>query len=71
MKRLTSGERLRALRGSRSQEEVATALGISQSALCAYEMNQRTPRDEVKKRIAKYYKRSVQFIFFDTKSHET
>jgi transcriptional regulator with XRE-family HTH domain len=64
MKDMTTGERLRALRGTRSQEEVAEALGISQSALCAYETDKRVPRDPVKVRIAEYYKRSVQFIFF-------
>ena len=64
MKNKTIGERLRSLRGSRSQEEVAIALGISQSALSAYENDQRTPRDPVKKQIADYYRRSVQFIFF-------
>lgn len=64
MKDMTTGERLRALRGTRSQEEVAEALGISQSALCAYETDKRVPRDPVKVRIAEYYKRSVAFIFF-------
>ena len=64
MKNMTTGERLRALRGARSQEEVAEAIGISQSALSFYEADQRVPRDEVKKRIASYYKRSVGFIFF-------
>ena len=63
-KNATAGERLRALRGNRSQEEVAEALGISQSALCAYESDKRTPRDPVKVRIAEYYKRSVATIFF-------
>ena len=60
----TAGERLRKLRGSRSQEEVAAAIGISQSALCAYENDQRTPRDPIKVLIADYYRRSVQHIFF-------
>lgn len=64
MKNITTGERLRKLRGSRSQEEVAEAIGISQSALSAYESDVRTPRDPVKVRIAEYYKRSVAYIFF-------
>lgn len=64
MKDMTTGERLRALRGTRSQEEVAEALGISQSALCAYETDKRVPRDPVKVRIAEYYKRSVATLFF-------
>ena len=61
---ITVGERLRNLRGSRSQAEVADALGISQAALSSYENNDRIPRDPVKIRIAKYYNRSVAFIFF-------
>lgn len=64
MKDMTTGERLRALRGTRSQEEVAEAIGVSQSAICAYENDLRVPRDDVKVRIANYYKRSVAFIFF-------
>lgn len=64
MKTKTIGEKLRALRGSRSQEEVAKALGISQSAYSFYEADARIPRDKIKVRIADYYKRSVQSIFF-------
>lgn len=64
-KKLTAGERLRNLRGTRSQEEVAEALGISQSALSTYENDERIPRDRIKVKIADFYKRSVQFIFFN------
>ena len=63
-KKLTAGERLRSLRGSRSQEEVAEAIGISQASYSAYENGLRTPRDDVKVRIADYYNRTVGFIFF-------
>lgn len=52
------------LRGNRTQEQVATALGISPSSYAMYERGEREPRDEMKKKIADYYKRSVQFIFF-------
>jgi len=58
------GERLVALRGSRTQEEVANALGISISAIGMYERGERIPRDEIKIKIAKYYKKSIQSIFF-------
>lgn len=60
----TAGERLRMLRGSRSQDQVARAIGISQMALSNYENDKRAPRDDIKIRIANYYKRSVQSIFF-------
>lgn len=64
MKEKTIGERLRALRGSRSQQEVADAIGISQSAYANYEADLRIPRDNIKVRIADYYKRSVATLFF-------
>ena len=39
-------ERLVKLRGTKSQEEVARATGISPSALSMYENGERVPRDE-------------------------
>lgn len=64
MDSITIGERLVALRGSRTQEEVANALGVSVSAIGMYERGERIPRDEIKIKIAKYYKKSIQSIFF-------
>jgi putative transcriptional regulator len=52
------------LRGNRSREEVAKALGISVSALQMYENAQRVPKDEIKLKIANYYGVSVESIFF-------
>lgn len=52
------------LRGKRSQEEVATAVGISTSALSMYENGERVPRDEIKIRLARYYGKSVESLFF-------
>lgn len=57
-------KRLIEMRGERTQKEVAESLGISISALSMYETGQRIPRDEVKIKIAEYYKKSVQDIFF-------
>lgn len=48
-----------------TQEEVAKSVGISVSAYNSYETGQRTPRDDVKMRLAKYFNRTVQFLFFD------
>lgn len=61
---MTAGEKLRKLRGDKSQVAVAKDLMISDSALSAYETDERVPRDEVKIRIAEYYKTTVQEIFF-------
>lgn len=53
-------------RGCIPRAEVAKAIGISVSAISMYENNQRIPRDEVKVKIANYYKTSVQDLFFDS-----
>lgn len=52
------------LRGDRSRQEVSNALGISLSALAMYENGDRIPRDETKVRIATFYGKSVEEIFF-------
>jgi len=59
-----TGEKLSRLRGNRSRAEVANAVGISISALTMYELGNRTPRDEIKVRLANYYKKPVCEIFF-------
>ena len=64
---MTAGEKLRELRGDKSQEEVARAVMISDSALSFYENGDRTPRDDVKKRLAEYYGKTVGEIFFNEK----
>lgn len=65
----TVAKRLLELRGTKSREEVATAVQVSVSALQMYENAQRIPKDEIKIRIAAYYKKSVQEIFFDHQTH--
>ena len=65
MAQSTIGQRLIKLRGNKTQEEVANALGISLSAIGMYERGERMPRDEVKIAIAKYFDTTVQAIFFD------
>ncbi len=62
---MSIGEKLKELRGEKSQAEVAEAVGISDSAMSSYENGDRIPRDEVKIRLANYFGRTVQEIFFD------
>ena len=62
---MTAGEKLKALRGDKSQSEVAKAVFISDSALSSYENGDRVPRDDVKKRLAEYYGKTVGEIFFN------
>lgn len=57
-------ERLIQVRGKRSRAEVARDTGISERALQSYELGDRVPRDDVKIRLAEYYKRSVKYLFF-------
>ncbi|MBY0117901.1 helix-turn-helix transcriptional regulator [Paenibacillus xylanexedens] len=70
MKQLIA-KRLMELRGDTSREETSHAIGISVSALQMYENAQRIPKDEIKIRIANYYRKTVQEIFFDFEPHET
>ena len=62
---MSVGERLQALRGERTQEEISKELGITKSSYAMYERGERTPRDEVKVRISKYYGVSVQELFYN------
>ena len=45
-------------------EEVATACGITVSAVQMYECGQRIPRDEIKIKMAECLKTTVQDLFF-------
>lgn len=64
MKENETGKKLEKLRGNRSQEETAQALGVSLESYRAYENGGRVPSDEVKQRIADYYGKSVKELFF-------
>lgn len=71
MNRKEVGERLRALRGSRSLEEVANALGVTPMAVSLWERGERIPSDDMKIKIAAYFKRTVTFIFFPKRVNKT
>lgn len=58
------GRRLKKLRGKKTREEVAEANGISLSALSMYECGLRIPRDEIKIKLARYYDKTIEEIFF-------
>lgn len=60
--------RLRELRGNRSRNDVAQALGISCSAIALYENGERIPRDHIKVSMAEYYGVTVGDLFFDEES---
>ena len=71
MNRKEVGERLRALRGSRSLEEVANALDVTPMAVSLWERGERIPCDDMKIKIAAYFKRTVTFIFFPKRVNKT
>lgn len=62
-----SGERLHKLRAERglTLRELALRTGIAYSSLAQYESGARNPRDEAKIRLAEFFGKSVQEIFFD------
>lgn len=62
-----AGQKIKSLRENLgyTPEKVASDIGISTSSYCKYEAGIRTPRDEVKEKIANYFNRSVGFIFFN------
>ena len=61
---MSIGAKLRNLRGEKTQEQVATAIGVTKSAYAMYERDERVPRDEIKKKIADFYHTTVGIIFF-------
>ena len=52
-----------------TQAELAYKLGISASAMSAYENGTRVPRDEIKVRIAEFFGVSVLDVFYARKFH--
>lgn len=67
----TTGERLNRLRGNRRLDEVAKAVGITPQYLSMIENDRRIPSDRIKRSIAAFYDRSVNYIFFKTVTNET
>lgn len=65
------GQKLVALRGNRTQEEVAKAIGTSLLSMRIYESGQRIPRDEIKVRLARYYGKTIEELFFSDFCHKT
>lgn len=58
------GKLLTELRGDKKLPEVAKALGLSPAAIRQYECGNRIPRDDIKEKIAKFYDKTVQEIFY-------
>jgi transcriptional regulator with XRE-family HTH domain len=63
-KTTSTAEILRKLRGKRTRKFIADIAGVSVSSYTKYERGERRPSDEVKVKLAEYYKKSVGSIFF-------
>lgn len=57
-------EKLREARGDKTRKEVSKAVGISLNALMMYENGKRVPRDDVKIRLANFYNKGIEELFF-------
>lgn len=64
------GERLRAIRGDTPVAEVAKAVGVTTPAIYQYELGIRMPSDKVKMKLADYYNKTVEEIFFARDDNE-
>lgn len=60
------GEKLATLRNDRNltQKELGIEVGVSTASIAMYELDERVPRDEIKKRIANFFGKTVQEIIF-------
>ena len=57
-------EKLVELRGNKTQQEIADAIGVSVSAIGMYEIGERIPKDAIKVKFAKFYDVGIEQIFF-------
>lgn len=61
---MSVSERMIKARGDMKRADVCKAVGISLSALAMYEAGQRTPRDEIKVKLARLYGTTVEALFY-------
>lgn len=61
-KEKTLGERLKYLRGKRTQEEVAKAIGLSRARYSHYENNRVEPDITILSKLSDYYNVSVDYL---------
>ena len=61
---MTTAEKLKEARGKTPRKKVCEDLGIATSTLMMYENGKRTPRDDVKLKLANYYGRPIGELFY-------
>ena len=52
-----------------SQQAIAEVVGVRQSTLSYYERGIKNPSDKVKIRLANFYGKSIQELFFSSQNH--
>lgn len=62
----TYATKLVELRSNKTQREVAESIGIAASTYSMYENGERVPSDSVKVKLANYFGKTVQEIFFSS-----
>lgn len=65
------GKKLRKLRGDTPLNIVSQRTGLGATAISNYENGIRIPRDEAKVALAKYYRKTIDELFFEASYHET
>lgn len=70
MDRCAIGKKIKELRGDMPVDEFAKEIDISPSAVRMYESGERIPRDEIKLKIARYFGKSIEEIFFAQQLHK-
>lgn len=64
-------EKMVALRGDRSQKEIAEEIGIPVSTYAMIESGHRFPRKELQLKLARYFEVTVDELFFGENDHES
>lgn len=59
--------RLKDARGTIPRKDVCKAIGISLNTLMMYENGKRVPRDGIKIKLARFYNKSIEDLFFAEK----
>ncbi len=68
---ITLGDRLKLLRGKRTQEDVSKTLGLSRARYSHYENNRVEPDTEILNRMADYFNVSVDYLLGRTNQKES
>jgi putative transcriptional regulator len=65
------GERLRRLRGDRSQKSVAEELGIPQTTLSSLEKQESVPRGELLTKLSEFFDVAIEYFYDELKPHSS